>query len=319
MPQLTVYANLCPTDVYHTKQNQLVLTCRARGNPLPIIEWTKDDVPIVLDERMAQAETLEGLCELAINEPTPEDSGYYACIATNSEGTIEQEHRVFYPQLVETIRTIFPEPPPEEEPAIDTVGADASAGVVAVPDVATDAPAESVPIDGAVVAVALDVQPLAVEPEAAPEPPPPPKQRRVNPLTVLDVDPDYVRRHVLPTLEQMQQAVRRNLSFATYLTNRVFPAGSNAKLSCVSQGPDPNARWTKDGQPIVTGPLIKTTAHDGLFGLEIANCTPEHSGVYEVTVRNAECAVSSSCTVQVYDSKLTADLAPTFTRNLKRE
>lgn len=296
-------------DVFHTLQNQLVLTCRARGNPLPVIEWTRDDMPIKLDERIGQTETLDGICELTINQPNVGDTGVYCCTATNNIGSIEQEHEVFYPQLVLRIRTIFSHPPEDDLPElIQEKKGEESAETTAV---GTDTTTTEVPPAPVVV--------KEKTPEPIPEPPPEPRVRYVDPRLVLNVDPDYVRRHVPRTMEEIQNAIRSKLSFATYLTNRIFAAGTRGKLSCVVQGPDPNAKWTKDDQPIVSGPLYRLTNNDGLFGLEIANCGPEHSGVYEVTVRNAECTITSSCSVQVYATKLSSDLAPTFTRNLKRE
>lgn len=328
-------------DVYHTKQNQLVLSCRARANPLPVIEWTKDDNPIVLDERIEQAETLEGICELIINDPTPADSGYYAVSATNNLGSVEQEHLVMFPQLVDKIKTIVFDPPEDEI----VEGQAASVSVLAVPatvikavtpEPAAAAAVKAVPLataTAAVVVVPAPEVPLNIpDPEllveATPEPEeapvellmPPHRPLRIEPRYVLNVDADYVRRHVPPSMEDIQRIIKTKLSFATYLTNRLFALGSHGRLSCVVRGPDPNAKWTKDGQPIVNGPIYKTNSNDGLFTLEFAGeCKPEHAGTYEITVRNGDCTISSDCKVSVFQPQLVADLVPTFTRNLKRE
>lgn len=300
-----------------------MLSCRVRANPLPLIEWTKDDLPVPLNERIQQTESYEGLCQLYICRPSMEDNGVYACCATNNIGCIEQEHAVFYPQLVDTIKTICLEPQEEEEPLPSLIDADGTeiASVVDVPpevkvELKPDPIIDDIPAE--VIAPIVETQPEP-EPEPEPEPAPPPKPRRINPLKILDADPDYVRRHVLPSLEEMQNAIRRKLSFATYLKDRVYPAGKSAKLSVVVQGPDPNAKWTKDEQPLANGPIYRTNAKDGIFSLEIVNCTPESAGVYSVTVRNAECSIVSSCRMQIYATEIVADLVPTFTRSLKRE
>lgn len=304
-----------------------MLSCRVRSNPLPLIEWTKDDLPVPLNERIQQTESYEGLCELYISRPTSEDNGVYACCATNNIGCIEQEHAVFYPQLVDTIKTICLEPQEDEEPLPPLIDSDAvvAAVVEVTPEVKVEVKTDvsAVVSDDQVIKpldeVLIDATQPEPEPEPEPEPAPPPKPRRINPLTILDADPNYVRRHVLPSLEEMQNIIRRKLSFATYLKDRVFPSGKSAKLSVVVQGPDPNAKWTKDEQPIANGPIYKINAKDGMFSLEIVNCTPESAGVYSVTVRNAECSIVSSCTMQIYATELVADLVPTFTRSLKRE
>lgn len=126
------------------------------------------------------------------------------------------------------------------------------------------------------------------------------------------------RRAPPPTIEELLKASRAKLSFDTHLTNRVFAAGTKIKLSCVVSGPDPNVRWIKNEQPIVYSPRCRNVSNQtGLCVLEITNCTIEDSGHYTCIVRNQECGIECSCQVQVYDTKASADLAPTFTRSLK--
>ncbi|XP_061389091.1 muscle M-line assembly protein unc-89 [Musca vetustissima] len=81
-------------DVYHSSQNDLILDTKIRGNPRPVITWTKDQLPVVLDDRVVQIEHLDGICELIINKPTPADSGNYTCIATNKLGSQQTSHSV---------------------------------------------------------------------------------------------------------------------------------------------------------------------------------------------------------------------------------
>lgn len=83
-------------DVFHAPENDLVIDCKVRANPRPIISWLKDDQPIEFDERIQQIEHLDGNCELIINKPTVKDSGFYSCTATNSIGTSNTSHQVEY-------------------------------------------------------------------------------------------------------------------------------------------------------------------------------------------------------------------------------
>lgn len=125
------------------------------------------------------------------------------------------------------------------------------------------------------------------------------------------------RRAAAPTIDELLKASRSKLSFVTHLTNRVFPEGSKIKLSCVVQGPDPNVRWLRDDQPVVYSPRVRNLSKDGLCVLEIANCTLDDSGKYTCIVRNQESDIQCGCSLQVYETKGNADLAPTFTRALK--
>ncbi|KAH8390355.1 hypothetical protein KR200_010964 [Drosophila serrata] len=88
-------------DVYHASQNDLILDTKVRGNPRPVISWTKDQIPIVLDDRVVQIEHLDGICELIINKPTINDNGIYVCTAKSKLGTQSTTHTV----VVDTTHT----------------------------------------------------------------------------------------------------------------------------------------------------------------------------------------------------------------------
>ncbi|XP_068144679.1 muscle M-line assembly protein unc-89 isoform X5 [Drosophila tropicalis] len=88
-------------DVYHASQNDLILDTKVRGNPRPAISWTKDQIPVVLDDRIVQIEHLDGICELIINKPTTNDNGIYVCTAKNKLGSQSTTHTV----VVDTTHT----------------------------------------------------------------------------------------------------------------------------------------------------------------------------------------------------------------------
>lgn len=80
---------------------------------------------------------------------------------------------------------------------------------------------------------------------------------------------------------------------------------------------DPNVRWLRNDQPVVYSPRVRNLSVDGLCVLEIAKCILDDSGFYTCVVRNQESDISCGCNVQIYETKATADLLPTFTRSLK--
>lgn len=87
---------ICSTDTYHLVENELVLECRIRGQPLPSITWYKNDKPIILNERFQAHYLADGVCRLTISSPTPEDSGKYKCKAENSVWSDQISHEVFF-------------------------------------------------------------------------------------------------------------------------------------------------------------------------------------------------------------------------------
>ncbi|EDW61837.2 uncharacterized protein Dvir_GJ20095, isoform B [Drosophila virilis] len=88
-------------DVYHSSQNDLIIDTKVRGNPRPVISWTKDQIPVVLDDRVVQIEHLDGVCELIVNKPTVNDNGVYVCTAQNKLGSQSTTHTV----VVDTTHT----------------------------------------------------------------------------------------------------------------------------------------------------------------------------------------------------------------------
>ncbi|KAJ0183997.1 hypothetical protein K1T71_000420 [Dendrolimus kikuchii] len=102
-------------DTYHLAENELVLECRIRGQPLPSIGWLKDDKPIPTNERYQAVYLADGVCRLAIDRPTHEDSGKYTCKAENAVWSEHINHVVHFtgkesrlsPNLATTERTRF--------------------------------------------------------------------------------------------------------------------------------------------------------------------------------------------------------------------
>ena len=110
---------------------------------------------------------------------------------------------------------------------------------------------------------------------------------------------------------------KASLSFGSFLTSRTLPDDKPVKLSCFVVGPDPIAKWSKNGGTIAPSATVKQTNTDGLLSLQLLSPTIADSGEYEVTVKNAAGSISSKCQLTIYSSKMTADFPPMFTRALK--
>nr|XP_034839612.1 uncharacterized protein LOC117995729 [Maniola hyperantus] len=83
-------------DIYHLHENELVLECRIRGQPLPTITWFKDNRPILLNERYQAHYLADGVCRLTILSPNEDDSGKYTCKAENSMWSDQITHEVYF-------------------------------------------------------------------------------------------------------------------------------------------------------------------------------------------------------------------------------
>lgn len=72
------------------ERNPVTLTCRARGNPRPIIEWSKEGLPLNLDSHYKVMPS----GDLYIREVRIVDHGTYRCRATNRAGGVAASTRL---------------------------------------------------------------------------------------------------------------------------------------------------------------------------------------------------------------------------------
>ncbi|XP_058494160.1 hemicentin-1 isoform X1 [Solea solea] len=63
-----------------------ILNCEVRGDPLPIIQWSKNGINIQINNRIRQLDN----GSLAIYGTVGEDAGNYMCVATNDAGVVER-------------------------------------------------------------------------------------------------------------------------------------------------------------------------------------------------------------------------------------
>lgn len=81
------------SDTYRHSDNELLLECRVRGNPTPIVSWLKDG-SILQGDRYRQSYLDDGIYRLEIAAPNFSDNGRYTCRAMNDLRTEEISHVV---------------------------------------------------------------------------------------------------------------------------------------------------------------------------------------------------------------------------------
>lgn len=96
---------------------------------------------------------------------------------------------------------------------------------------------------------------------------------------------------------------KNRLKFATQLRDRTAVIGQKIKFSCSIYGPDPQARWLKDDQPLVYGPTIRNMSAEGVSIVELSDVTKKSSGQYKCVARNQYSEITTSCYLKVYDAK----------------
>lgn len=263
--------------MYHTQENDLILSCKVRGVPPPTITWLRDEMEIINDDRIQAIQHHDGVCELVINKPTRRDSGKYMCRAENTKGIQKITHNV----VVDMDQ--------QQSYSTTTREMSISGGVTGMEgmETLTNGTTES------------------DETKAAAKGKPAGKEKgkkaaggRSRPIETL-------------------VSVKDKLSLTAHLTNRTVAARNRVKLQCCFSGPEPQLRWFKNGTPVVMSTKIKNGSRDGLGVLEFTSPSVEDSGEYTCTAKNAYSEVSTSCILNVYDTNLSTDTAPIFTRTLK--
>ncbi|XP_015122953.1 uncharacterized protein LOC107045269 isoform X3 [Diachasma alloeum] len=76
-------------DTFKFGDDKLVLECRVRAQPPPVITWLKDGKIIEMNDRYRQSDLAEGICRLQISNPGDYDNGLYTCRAENKSGFSE--------------------------------------------------------------------------------------------------------------------------------------------------------------------------------------------------------------------------------------
>ncbi|KAK5869622.1 hypothetical protein PBY51_024325 [Eleginops maclovinus] len=76
--------NNITTSLGHTAE----LFCRVSGNPLPTVRWLKNDAPVVQEPRRISYRSTPYGSRLRIRNLDTTDTGYFQCMATNTQGTV---------------------------------------------------------------------------------------------------------------------------------------------------------------------------------------------------------------------------------------
>lgn len=76
--------NNITTSLGHTAE----LFCRVSGNPPPAVRWLKNDAPVVQEPRRISYRSTPYGSRLRIRNLDTTDTGYFQCMATNTQGTV---------------------------------------------------------------------------------------------------------------------------------------------------------------------------------------------------------------------------------------
>ncbi|KAL9846109.1 hemicentin-1 isoform 2-T2 [Geothlypis trichas] len=264
-----------PGDVALTKGEQLRLTCKATGVPVPRITWTFNNNIIP-----AQYDDVNGHSELLIERVSKEDSGTYVCSAENTVGSIKaigfvyvKEPPVFkgdyHSSRIEPLGgnamlncEVRGDPPPTIQWSRKGVGVQISNRIQQLGN-------GSLAIYGTVNEDAGDYKCVATN------------------------DVGVVERSLTLTLQSPPVITVEPVG-------TVLEAGATAVLDCQARGePPPAISWSRQGQPLLDSDRV-TLLPNG--SLRIAALQREDTSQYECVARNllGSVLVTVPLTVQVH-------------------
>uniref|UniRef100_A0A8C2UJN2 Hemicentin-1 n=1 Tax=Coturnix japonica TaxID=93934 RepID=A0A8C2UJN2_COTJA len=248
-----------PGDVTLTKGEQLRLTCRATGVPVPRISWTFNNNIIP-----ARYDDVSGHSELVIESVSKDDSGTYACTAENTVGSIRaigfvyvKEPPVFsgdyHPSQIEPLGgnamlncEVRGDPPPTIQWSKEGVGVQISKRIRHLSN-------GSLAIYGTVNEDAGGYKCVATNDAGVVE----------RSLTLTLQSPPVI------TIEPAATTVE---------------AGATAMLNCQASGePPPAIRWSRQGHPLVSNDRVTVLSNGSLH---IIAAQKEDTSEYECVARN---------------------------------
>ncbi|XP_072199268.1 hemicentin-1 isoform X3 [Excalfactoria chinensis] len=248
-----------PGDVTLTKGEQLRLTCRASGIPVPRITWTFNNniIPAWYDD-------VSGHSELVIERVSKDDSGTYACTAENAVGSIRaigfvyvKEPPVFsgdyHPSQIEPLGSnavlnceVRGDPPPTIQWSKEGVGIQISKRIRQLNN-------GSLAIYGTVSEDAGGYKCVATN------------------------DAGVVERSLTLTLQSPPVITIKPAA-------TTVEAGATAMLNCQASGePSPAIRWSRQGHPLVSNDRVTVLSNGSLH---IIAAQKEDTSEYECVARN---------------------------------
>ncbi|XP_014802303.1 PREDICTED: hemicentin-1 [Calidris pugnax] len=264
-----------PGDISLTKGEQLRLTCKATGIPVPKITWTFNNNIIP-----AQYDDVNGHSELVIERVSKDDSGTYVCSAENTVGSIKaigfvyvKEPPVFkgdyHSSRIEPLGgnamlncEVRGDPPPTIQWSKKGVGVQISNRIRQLNN-------GSLAIYGTVNEDAGDYKCVATNDAGVVE----------RSLTLTLQSPPVI------TVEPVETVVE---------------AGATAMLNCQANGePPPTIRWSRQGHPVVSSERVTVLSNGSL---RIVAAQKEDTSEYECVARNllGSVLVRVPLTVQVH-------------------
>ncbi|XP_067156720.1 hemicentin-1 [Apteryx mantelli] len=264
-----------PGDIALTKGEQLRLTCKATGIPVPKITWTFNNNIIP-----AQYDDINGHSELVIERVSKDDSGTYVCTAENTVGSIKaigfvyvKEPPVFkgdyHSSRIEPLGgnamlncEVRGDPPPTIQWSRKGAGVQISNRIRQLNN-------GSLAIYGTVNEDAGDYKCVATNDAGVVE----------RSLTLTLQSPPVI------TIEPVETVVE---------------AGATAMLNCQANGePPPTIEWSRQGHPVVSNERVTALSNGSLH---IVATQKEDTSEYECVARNlmGSVLVRAPLTVQVH-------------------
>lgn len=255
----------------------MIIEVHIEGPHVPEVEWYKDDIRVLGDDRVLIKYDYHKIYQLCIHDPTPEDSGIYKCIAWNLYGKHTMTHTVNFTAKVHPIH--FPNMHHAHKKILTDEEKEALA--IAEAEKIADRKDKTAVVGGG----------GKGKGKAKDEP---------------YVEESFVIRDS-----------KNKLKMTAELTSRTVFKGDKFKLYCSVEGPSPVFKWVKNEKPVEWSERIKNLTSFGIGMVEIEDANKNDAGEYVCNIKNPYGTMTSSCFVKVIEKVPTDITQPIFTRAIK--
>nr|XP_012153983.1 PREDICTED: muscle M-line assembly protein unc-89-like isoform X1 [Megachile rotundata] len=285
-------------------RDDIELKIRVSGIPRPKITWLKDDEEIKEDSRHKITTHMDGIVDstYSITTFSQNDVAQIKCQATNVAGSAQTKGTLKMKLITPTFDQGLPKSTEVDEG--DTLELKAKVDGSPMPEIAWFKDGEKIVPDDHIKIEALPDGHIKLKIDCVK-----PTDCGAYKLVITNSTGDMASLCAVAI-----KPARRRPSFTKPLEDTKAVVGQPLKLEAqVVAFPNPQVQWFKDGIPLRQAKEIYfMNEPNGMIGLRIDNCRPDHAGTYSMTVSNSLGEITGSAKVEIEEKEKRPEFVATL-------
>lgn len=300
-------------EYFNLQTSDLILETQVNGLPNPEIQWYRDEEKITFNDKCMLNREPNGVYQLRIHKPLPNDCGMYECRAKNSHGQAKIKHEVKFSsneQFVHAHRIEHVDRFKRNIAEDSTHSLSSEELLQPLPTVvSTTANIIDTPTN-----LQEDIQETVVDQDKV--------NTEINELSKTLKPASVPRSKVMPRRSLTEGPIepfiirdsKKKLTWEAKIKNTTTEEGKDIKIVCIAAGPQPQFKWLKNGKPLVWSKQIVNATKAEFGCVIIKKVSLDDAGEYTAVAKNADSEIVCSGTVSVFKTTKQVETVPTFTR-----